>query len=402
MAYLFIVVSPVDRFAQLDRLVWMLPHPRRTGNRAMPAMCRGERRRRCDVWFSDDDDSRPPDRDRRHPRSAWDWPRSAVRRTSTSGMTSTCHASGRWPPCAVAPTNCSMRPTPAACATSMWPVPTVAPRSSSAIGWTAVTTFRMWWSAANGATPIPRDWRVDADVHEVKDHSVATFDRQLDETRQLLGTRLVGVSRPLGDAGEFRVDRHRSASTARRAGRRRRHRRAVDQRPGAGGRDPCRACGHRRRCAAVPQRAGHLEPARTVRGWRPSPRRARPDAWSSSRKPSPTVGSPAESRAPSPRRSPPSPTSWTRRPMRSRSPRRCTSRGQRSFSRAPPRPHSSRPTCAATAVTLRPDQLRPPRRPRRTGRAVLAPPVAPGLEVGLHFPRPADVGRHDARTTDAV
>ncbi len=34
------------------------------------------------------------------------------------------------------------------------------------------------------------DWRVDADVHEVKDHSVATFDRQLGETRQLLGTRL--------------------------------------------------------------------------------------------------------------------------------------------------------------------------------------------------------------------
>lgn len=34
------------------------------------------------------------------------------------------------------------------------------------------------------------DWRVDADVHEVKDHSVAAFDRQLGETRQLLGTRL--------------------------------------------------------------------------------------------------------------------------------------------------------------------------------------------------------------------
>jgi aryl-alcohol dehydrogenase-like predicted oxidoreductase len=33
-------------------------------------------------------------------------------------------------------------------------------------------------------------WRVDADVHETKDHSVATFDRQLAETRALLGTRL--------------------------------------------------------------------------------------------------------------------------------------------------------------------------------------------------------------------
>ena len=34
------------------------------------------------------------------------------------------------------------------------------------------------------------DWRIDVDVHEVKDHSVATFDRQIDETRQLLPGRL--------------------------------------------------------------------------------------------------------------------------------------------------------------------------------------------------------------------
>jgi aryl-alcohol dehydrogenase-like predicted oxidoreductase len=33
-------------------------------------------------------------------------------------------------------------------------------------------------------------WRVDADVHERKDHSVATYDRQLGETRKLLGDRL--------------------------------------------------------------------------------------------------------------------------------------------------------------------------------------------------------------------
>jgi aryl-alcohol dehydrogenase-like predicted oxidoreductase len=33
-------------------------------------------------------------------------------------------------------------------------------------------------------------WRTDAEVHEVKDHSVATFDRQLAETRALLGDRL--------------------------------------------------------------------------------------------------------------------------------------------------------------------------------------------------------------------
>ncbi|GIM91297.1 aldo/keto reductase [Paractinoplanes toevensis] len=33
-------------------------------------------------------------------------------------------------------------------------------------------------------------WRIDADVHEVKDHGVATFERQLGETRELLGERL--------------------------------------------------------------------------------------------------------------------------------------------------------------------------------------------------------------------
>jgi aryl-alcohol dehydrogenase-like predicted oxidoreductase len=34
------------------------------------------------------------------------------------------------------------------------------------------------------------DWRVDVAVHETKDHAVATFDRQLAETRALLGDRL--------------------------------------------------------------------------------------------------------------------------------------------------------------------------------------------------------------------
>ncbi|CAL9413120.1 hypothetical protein SUDANB106_01711 [Streptomyces sp. enrichment culture] len=34
------------------------------------------------------------------------------------------------------------------------------------------------------------DWSVDAPVHEVKDHSPATYDRQLAETRALLGDRL--------------------------------------------------------------------------------------------------------------------------------------------------------------------------------------------------------------------
>ena len=34
------------------------------------------------------------------------------------------------------------------------------------------------------------DWRVDADVHEVKDHSLATLRRQLTESRAILGDRL--------------------------------------------------------------------------------------------------------------------------------------------------------------------------------------------------------------------
>ncbi|MFD3454974.1 aldo/keto reductase [Streptomyces sp. NPDC058691] len=34
------------------------------------------------------------------------------------------------------------------------------------------------------------DWRADAKVHEVKDHSAATYDRQIGETRALLGDRL--------------------------------------------------------------------------------------------------------------------------------------------------------------------------------------------------------------------
>ncbi|RNG38870.1 aldo/keto reductase [Streptomyces botrytidirepellens] len=34
------------------------------------------------------------------------------------------------------------------------------------------------------------DWRMDADAHEVKDHSVATYERQREETRALLGGHL--------------------------------------------------------------------------------------------------------------------------------------------------------------------------------------------------------------------
>jgi aryl-alcohol dehydrogenase-like predicted oxidoreductase len=61
-------------------------------------------------------------------------------------------------------------------------------------------------------------WRVDADVHEVKDHGVGTFDRQLAETRALLGTRLdlyqVHSVTPDSTALTDRVLHHRLAALA--------------------------------------------------------------------------------------------------------------------------------------------------------------------------------------------
>jgi aryl-alcohol dehydrogenase-like predicted oxidoreductase len=61
--------------------------------------------------------------------------------------------------------------------------------------------FLARWLEAGGGRPevtvgskwgytYTADWRVDADTHEVKDHGVATYDRQLAETRALLDGRL--------------------------------------------------------------------------------------------------------------------------------------------------------------------------------------------------------------------
>jgi aryl-alcohol dehydrogenase-like predicted oxidoreductase len=61
--------------------------------------------------------------------------------------------------------------------------------------------FLAQWLTAGGGRPdvvvgskwgytYTADWRVDADTHEVKDHSAATYDRQLAETRELLDGRL--------------------------------------------------------------------------------------------------------------------------------------------------------------------------------------------------------------------
>ena len=47
--------------------------------------------------------------------------------------------------------------------------------------------LRSRWSARSGATPTPPDWRTDAATHEVKNHSVATLDKQWQETQARLG-----------------------------------------------------------------------------------------------------------------------------------------------------------------------------------------------------------------------
>jgi len=49
---------------------------------------------------------------------------------------------------------------------------------------TDVTVSSKWGYAYVG------DWRMDVDVHEVKEHSLAQFARQWDETRDLLGNRI--------------------------------------------------------------------------------------------------------------------------------------------------------------------------------------------------------------------
>ena len=48
-------------------------------------------------------------------------------------------------------------------------------------------------------------WRVDAEVHEVKDLSLATLRRQVAESRALLGPYLRALPDPLGHARERRA-----------------------------------------------------------------------------------------------------------------------------------------------------------------------------------------------------
>ena len=74
------------------------------------------------------------------------------------------------------------------------------------------------------------DWRMDAEVHEIKDHSLAAFSEQWAQTRALLGDRL-GVYHVHSATPETGVlDDARAAPRAGRAARRRRPGRGVDLR----------------------------------------------------------------------------------------------------------------------------------------------------------------------------
>ena len=80
-------------------------------------------------------------------------------------------------------------PTPPASATSTSPARTAAARSSWPAGWPRTRAEDVAVGSKWGYRYVG-GWRGDAEVHEVKDHSLAAFTRQLAETRALLGDRL--------------------------------------------------------------------------------------------------------------------------------------------------------------------------------------------------------------------
>ena len=86
-------------------------------------------------------------------------------------------------------TRCSTRHGRSASGTSTWRGPTGWRSASSARGWRAIPGRRGGLTIGSkwGYTYVA-DWRVDVEVHEVKDHSLATFERQWPETLDELGT----------------------------------------------------------------------------------------------------------------------------------------------------------------------------------------------------------------------
>ena len=116
------------------------------------------------------------------------------------------------------------------------------------------------------------EWRMDAPVHEVKDHSISMLRAQLPESRELLGPwlRLYQVHSATLESGILAdARRPRGARAAARRGRARH--RAERQRAAAGRRRARGARGARRRRQPVRLRPGDVERARAV--GRPGPRR---------------------------------------------------------------------------------------------------------------------------------
>ena len=107
----------------------------------------------------------------------------------TSGGTGTCPATAAGTPCGPGRTSCSTPRTRWASGTPTPPVRTGTPSSSSAPGWTPGSRTTCSWPAS-GATSTSATGGSDVDTHEVKHHDLATFERQLAESRALLGDRL--------------------------------------------------------------------------------------------------------------------------------------------------------------------------------------------------------------------
>ena len=272
--------------------------------------------------------------------------------------------------CGPARTSCSTARTRSASATSTPPARTGTPSSSSAPGWTTATGPTCS-SPASGATRTWGTGGMDADTHEVKPHDLATFERQLAESRALLGDRLrlyqvhsltpdspLLTDRPLLDRlaalRDGGVEIGVSTSGPRQG-------EAIERALELGRRRPAGHLG-----------AGDLEPAGAL--GRPGPgRRAR--GRLAGRGQGGRRQRPAGRGRRAGRRCGPSPTRTASARTRWRSARCWPSRGATSCcpARSPP---SSSPRNAAASRSTRTSWPSWPSRPRSTGRPV---PAAPGL-----------------------
>ena len=122
------------------------------------------------------------------------------------------------------------------------------------------------------------DWAMDAEVHEVKEHSRENLDRQITESRSLLGRHLRVYQIHSATRREWRARQPRRPRPARRAPRWRPRRRPQHERARSGRHDPESRRYRAGRLPTLRERPGDLEPPRTVGGIRPSPTFTSP-AW---------------------------------------------------------------------------------------------------------------------------